>query len=190
LQLKVQFQIQIQMIGNVINKIFLVLFLCVNKSIYSQHIIDLDSCFDVYFMPRSLKSICFYIPKTQFEKKSEKVKYADRNYFTTSLNDSVYEMFYLPICIPFDLLSNLIEIQDATPNCDPRIILFGPQNEKILIDEKMWVYIDTSVYKMPEKLWEILFDNMPCDLAENWLINYCTDGMDDTYLRKLLILEE
>jgi hypothetical protein len=54
----------------------------------------------------------------------------------------------------------------------------------------MWVYIDTSVYKMPEKLWEILFDNMPCDLAENWLINYCTDGMDDTYLRKLLILEE
>lgn len=99
-------------------------------------------------------------------------------------------MFFFQCYISIDKPRTSHFIQDATPNCDPRIILFGPQNEKILIDEKMWVYIDTSVYKMPEKLWEILFDNMPCDLAENWLINYCTDGMDDTYLRKLLILEE
>lgn len=161
-----------------------------HKHALSQNTASQELCYDVYFMPRFTKSICFFIPRTKFEKKSEKVKYADRSYFTTSLNDSVYELFYEPICLPNDIFLNMTSIQDAAPINDPRIILFGPNNEKIMINEKLWIYIDAAAYRIPENLWKLLYEKMPCDLAENWSNNFLTDGMDDTELRRKLLISE
>jgi hypothetical protein len=177
------------MSGCAIRFLLLSLFVNLNEPVFSQNTTPQDFCYDMYIMPRWTESGCFYIPRFNFEMKSEKEKYIFRSYFTTSLNDSVYELFYEPICFEDDVFSNLIKLKDTTPTRDPKIVFITSNNQRILVDKYKRIYIDAAVYKMPKSLWEILNERMPCELAENWLINYNTDGMDDTYLRKLFNIE-
>ena len=173
-------------------KMFFGIFLNIGLSLncLSQNIKDVEEICEVYIMPKQPDYGWLSNPWVIFhfdEKKSELVPYEVRSYYTTTQKDSVYELYYKQIKFPLFLFSNLEKIKDTINPLKTslaRIVIFDQNRDTIIVDSKKIIYKNDMCYKMTDQIWNILFALMPPELAENWLINYDTDGQDDTYNRK------
>jgi hypothetical protein len=157
---------------------------------YAQQMQVEEAYFEVYIMPRQPYYGWASNPWAFFhfdKKRSVLVPYEHRSFYTTTLNDSVHELYYKQIKFPINSFANLEKIKDTINpliSARARIVLFDPIGDTIIVESEKFIYKSGMCYKMSDEIWNILFAHMPPELAENWLIDFYTEGKDDTYLRK------
>lgn len=145
--------------------------------------------YQVYFMPRYPEYGWMSNPWAiwGFDKKESVLEvYEQRSYYTTSLKDSIFELYYKQIEFPAGIFNNLEKIKDTLnplENARARIVIFNVKGDTIIIDSSKLIYNSGMCYKMTNEIWNILFAHMPPELAENWLFDREPQSQNDTYLR-------